>query len=194
MNKSELRKSYIALRSKLPQNERIEKSGSIASRFFESFDLTNVRILHCFIPIEKFNEIDTRIIIAALWNEYPTIQTVVPRVDPETDELVSLMFDRDTQMRKSSWGIDEPAHDEFVAAEEIDMVLVPGICFDQQGHRVGYGKGYYDRFLSKCRPDCVKIGLSFFDPIDQIEDTHDGDIPLDFIVTPERVYSSEPPS
>ena len=65
------------------------------------------------------------------------------------------------------------------------LVLVPGVCFDQTGHRVGYGKGFYDRFLKTCRPGCLKVGLSYFEPVDPIDDVHDGDVRLDFIVTPE---------
>ena len=65
------------------------------------------------------------------------------------------------------------------------MVLVPGVCFDRDGHRVGYGKGFYDRFLKTCRPDCVKIGLSFFEPVEKIDDVHNGDIALDFLVSAE---------
>ncbi|MDH3493028.1 MAG: 5-formyltetrahydrofolate cyclo-ligase, partial [Acidobacteriota bacterium] len=70
----------------------------------------------------------------------------------------------------------------------LDFVLVPLLCFDRRGHRVGYGGGYYDRFLAKVRPDCLKIGLSFFGPVDEIEDVHEGDIRLDYCVMPERIY------
>ena len=65
--------------------------------------------------------------------------------------------------------------------KSIDMVLVPGLCFDGDGHRVGYGKGFYDRFLKTCRPDCIKIGLSYFEPVESIDDVHEGDVRLDFV-------------
>ena len=69
---------------------------------------------------------------------------------------------------------------------EVDVVLVPGLAFDEGGHRVGYGRGFYDRFLALCRPDCLKVGLSYFEPISQITDIHAGDIRLDLLITPER--------
>ena len=96
---------------------------------------------------------------------------VVPRVDHETNEMKSLKFSSDTQLVRSAWEIEEPVHDETVADAEIDMVLTPGVCFDRVGHRVGYGKGFYDRFLKRCRPDCLKIGLSYFEPVDKIDET-----------------------
>ena len=74
---------------------------------------------------------------------------------------------------------------------EIDLVLVPLLAFDKNGYRVGYGKGYYDKFLSNCRPDVIKIGLSFFDAVDEIEDIDDYDLPLNFCVTPQRLYDFE---
>ena len=68
------------------------------------------------------------------------------------------------------------------------MVLVPLLAFDSKGYRVGYGKGFYDRFLKQCRNDCVKIGLSYFEPIDAINDAGEFDVPLDFCITPQKAY------
>jgi 5-formyltetrahydrofolate cyclo-ligase len=103
--------------------------------------------------------------------------------------MESLAYGPETKMRTDRWGIGEPAHDEFVEPAEIDMVVVPLICFDRQGHRVGYGKGYYDRFLSRCRPDCVKVGLSYFGPVGEIDDVWEGDVQLDFCATPDGVIT-----
>lgn len=187
MTKAELRKIYLARKKDLPADIRIDNSKRIAARLFERFDLTQVNYLHCFISIERFNEIDTKPIFEKLWQDFPKIQTVVPRVDAETNEITNLKFGRDTQLSRNSWGIEEPSHHEYVDADRIDIVLVPGLCFDRQGHRVGYGKGFYDRFLKRCRPDCVTIGLSYFEPIEKIDDVHEGDVAVAFVVTPEAV-------
>jgi 5-formyltetrahydrofolate cyclo-ligase len=72
--------------------------------------------------------------------------------------------------------------------EVLDVALIPMLCFDEAGHRVGYGKGYYDGFLHGCRPDCIKVGLNFFPPVERIDDPHGADIPLDLCITPGRVY------
>ena len=62
--------------------------------------------------------------------------------------------------------------------------MVPLLAYDKTGHRVGYGKGYYDRFLKETRPDCLKIGLSAFQAEAEIPDTHEGDVRLDMCLTP----------
>ena len=126
---------------------------------------------------------------AKLWRDYPHVQTVVPRVDFKTSLIRNLKFTHETELVRNVWDIDEPTHDEDVETQSIDMVLVPGLCFDSSGHRVGYGKGFYDRFLKTCRADCVKIGLSYFEPVDAIFDVHDEDVRLNFIITPALAFT-----
>lgn len=184
MTKSELRKVYLAKRQMLSFPERELASANIAARLFRDFDLSNVGVLHCFIHIERFGEVDTRPIFQDIWSRFPNIQTVVPRVNHQTEELDCLKYGHDTELVHNAWQIGEPAHNDHVEPKEIDTVLVPLLCFDRRGHRVGYGKGYYDRFLRRCRADCQKIGLSMFDPIDEISDVHEIDEPLDAAVTP----------
>jgi 5-formyltetrahydrofolate cyclo-ligase len=70
----------------------------------------------------------------------------------------------------------------------IDMVFVPLLVTDREGHRVGYGKGFYDKYLKQCRPDCLKVGFSYFDPLDAIEGKDEFDVPLDLCITPNKVY------
>lgn len=191
MTKTELRKIYLAKQRSLSQEDRAEKSRQISDRFFNNFSLDNIKFLHCFIAIEKFNEIDTTLIFQRLWREFPEITTVVPRVDFKIGELQNLRFSPDTALVKNIWDIQEPSHNEYVETEKIDLVLAPLICFDEAGRRVGYGKGFYDRLLKQCRDDCVKIGLSFFPPVEEIEDANELDIPLDYCVTTEGIFSSK---
>lgn len=187
MNKARLRKEYLEKQIALTPEERDEKSRLIAGRFFGSVDLAKIKVMHCFIPIGKFNEIDTMLILERLWSDFPEIRTVIPRVDIETGEMRSLKFARETELVKNAWEIHEPVHHETVEPGEIDMVLVPLLCCDANGHRTGYGKGFYDRYLANCRADCQKIGLSYFPPITLIDDVHPGDVRLDLCVTPERL-------
>ena len=171
--------------------EKNEKSLQITERFFRTFNLSKIRFLHCFLPIERFNEIDTNLIFHRIWHDFPQTETVVPRVNSQINEIESLKYTSETELVQNSWQIHEPAHNEFIEAGKIDLVLVPLLCFDLQGFRVGYGKGYYDKFLSKCRKDCLKIGLSFFPPIAEIKDAQEYDVKLDFCITPQKVYQSE---
>jgi len=183
MIKSDLRQLYLSKQKTISVEQRAAASQRIADRFFSGFDLGGITYLHSFLPIEKFNEVNTRPIFAKLWRDFPHIHTVVPRVDFKTSEIHNLHFTHVTELVRNAWDIDEPAHDEFVETEMIDMILVPGLSFDADGHRVGYGKGFYDRLLKNCRPDCVKIGLSYFEPVERIDDAHDGDVRLDFVIT-----------
>lgn len=191
MLKTELRKIYLTRQKSLSPKERNEKSLRIAERFFRSFDLSEIHYLHCFLPIAKFNEIDTRQIFEKLWRDYPETQTLAPRVDFHTNEIENLKFSPETNLIQNQWTIHEPAHDESVETEKIDLVIIPLLCFDRKGFRVGYGKGFYDRFLSSCRADCLKIGLSYFAPVAEISDAQAFDEKIDFCVSPEKVFDFE---
>lgn len=188
MTKSELRKIFLAQRLGLPPEERSAKSHRIAGLFFSHVDLSSVSLLHSFIPIEKFNEIDTFFIINEIRSKSAEVKISLPKVDLQMEEIVSLPFDSEDALTVNLWELREPVDGEPVDPAIIDLVLVPLICFDKLGNRVGYGKGYYDKFLKTCRPDCVKVGLSFFPPVEQIEESHSGDVRLDMCITPECVY------
>lgn len=188
MTKSKLRKIYLAKQKSLSKTERREKNLQIKEQFFAKFDLENVRILHLFLSITEKGEIDTSFIINKLRQDFRYIKLIVPRVDFERDFLEHLELGDKTELAKNYWGIIEPVGDELIDEKEFDLVLVPMLCFDERGFRVGYGKGYYDKFLSLCREDCLKIGLSFFEPSEEIEDIQDFDVKLDFCITPEKVF------
>ena len=107
---------------------------------------------------------------------------------PESKELKHFMFTSKDHLKLNSWGIMEPIEGENIKPTEIDMVIVPLLAFDKKGNRLGYGGGFYDRFLSQCRPDVMKIGLSFFSPEEEDLPNEDTDIPLNFCVTPSKIY------
>ena len=188
MTKAELRQIFLARRKSLSPAARRAASEAISRLFFQNFDLRPVHFLHCFLPIEKFDEIDTKLIFEKIWREYPGVETIVPRVDFRTGELESLKFTPATALLENRWQIREPATNETIETNKIDVVLIPLLCFDARGARVGYGKGFYDRFLKNCRADCVKIGLSHFAPVAKIEDAGDFDVKLDFCITPQTVF------
>jgi 5-formyltetrahydrofolate cyclo-ligase len=105
--------------------------------------------------------------------------------------LESVAVSAETKLVFNKWGILEPSGGQAVEPKEIDVVLTPMLAGDKRGFRVGYGKGYYDKFFSLCRPDVLKIGLSYFPPIEEISDVHEFDVKLDYCVTPEEVFSFE---
>lgn len=188
MRKSELRKVYLEKRRALSPGEVARMSSQIAERFFNEVDLAAVKTLHIFIRIAKFNEFDTSMIYYRIWHERRCIATSAPLTNRETGELDARYFDEETVLAENDWGIREPAGTEKADPREIDLVIVPLLCFDEGGHRVGYGKGYYDRFLAHCRPDCMKLGVSLFPPVAAIEDIHESDVPLDLCITPDHTF------
>ena len=188
MTKSELRKIYSVEQKLLSAFERNQKSEKITNKFFSTFDLTEIDILHCFIAIKKFGEIDTSLIYERIWHDFPHIRTVVPRVNFQSTEIENLIYTVDTELRENLWRIFEPTESKLIETKKIDLVLVPLVAFDESGFRVGYGKGFYDKFLKNCRVDCLKVGLSFFAPVAKISDVQSFDVKLNFCVTPEKVW------
>jgi 5-formyltetrahydrofolate cyclo-ligase len=191
MRKSQLRKIYLTKQKSLTESERREMSLHINGHFLDNFDLDDVRYLHLFLSIAEKGEVDTSFIINDLWGDYVNVKTIVPRVNFEKDVLEHLEFNSESKLKVSDWGIPEPVGDEFVDEKKLDVVLVPMLCFDKRGFRVGHGKGFYDKFLSLCRDDCLKIGLNLFEPIDEIEDVKDFDVKLDYCTTPQKVWKFE---
>lgn len=188
MLKSDLRKIYLAKLNELSPSERLQESQKISESFFHNFSLESVQIIHLFLSIEKNNEIETKFFYEKIWQDFPKIKTVVPRINKKADELESLEFNSETKLASNSWQILEPIGDILIDANQIDIVLVPLLCYDQKGFRVGYGKGYYDKFFTHCRSDCLKIGLSYFPPIEEILDINRFDVTLDYCITPNKIW------
>lgn len=190
MNKKELRTSVLLKRQHYTEEECDLWSRRIAEQFFTNpiFDLSKVRYLHLFLPIRHKNEVDTFPILHKLLEEYPSIHVVLSVSDFEACTMSHFIYTKNTALKKNNYGIPEPATGEPVDSSLLDIVLVPLVVADKQGNRIGYGKGFYDRFLISCRPDCKKTGLSFEAPVEQIL-PEEFDIPLDFCITPNQVYT-----
>ena len=101
MTKAELRKNNLIKQKALSPDERRSASDRIAENFFDELDLRGVWFIHVFIPIEKFNEIDTRPVVERLWRDHPQVQVVVPRVDFEANEMLNLRFGPGTELAKT---------------------------------------------------------------------------------------------
>ena len=188
MTKQELRKKYSEKRVCLPPSDCAQNNLLIYNYFFSFLDLSFVKVLHTYLPIEKNQEPDTWMVIDRIRREFPHIRISIPKAGKD-GKLDNFYFEGLHQLITSAWGIQEPKQGVLTPAEKIDLVIVPLLAFDQNGHRVGYGKGYYDRFLKTCRIDCKKIGLSFFDAEEKIDDVDSQDFRLDACITPKGVKS-----
>lgn len=156
----------------------------ICEQFFAAVKLSGIHVLHTFLPIRKNKEVDTWLIIDRIKKVFPQVKIAIPKINNETSALDHYYFEDASQLKTNTWEIPEPVMGVPTQIEKIDAVLVPLLAFDNQGHRLGYGRGFYDKFLSAVRRDCLKIGLSFFELVEKIEGIDETDIPLDLIITP----------
>lgn len=186
MNKKDLRLHYKNLRQALSLEEIEDKSLAIANALLK-LDIWNHTYFHLFLTMEEQREVHTEFILHILAGKDKEV--IVSRSDFETGKMVNYLLTDNTKLVKNKYGIPEPVEGIEVPSEKIDVVFIPLMAFDGNGERVGFGKGFYDRFLSECRPDVVKIGLSFFEAEEELIETNDTDIPMDYCVTPEKVYS-----
>jgi len=182
MNKENLRKQFLSKRKNLTNEQLQKKSKAISQQFFQHFNLSKIKNLHIFLPIKKQKELNTWIIIKEIQQNHPHISLIISKSDLKTYNMTSYILDNHTKIVENRWGIPEPSQAKKCPDDTIDMILIPLLCYDKQGFRVGYGKGFYDRFIQKCRPDIIKIGLSLFEPIDKIDNKNDKDLKLDYCV------------
>jgi 5-formyltetrahydrofolate cyclo-ligase len=141
---------------------------------------------HIFLPIEEQKEVDTELILHLLSGKDKEI--LISKSNFETREMTHFLLTDNTRIAKNKYNIPEPIDGIEVPSKKIDVVFVPLLAYDKKGNRVGYGKGFYDTFLSECKPDVIKIGLSFFEPEELISDIFEGDVKLDYCVSPTTVH------
>lgn len=189
MTKKELRIAYKNLRRQLSENDLEEKSLAVANKIL-LLPIWELTYFHIFLPIASQKEIDTEFILHLLSGKDKEI--VVSKSDFETRDMTHYLLTDNTKFKTNAYGIPEPVSGLEVPPKTIDVVFVPLLAFDVLGNRVGYGKGFYDKFLANCRPETVKIGLSFFEPVETIEDVFESDVKLDYCVTPETIYTFSP--
>lgn len=185
-NKKELRLKSKTLRNALSENEIEEMSLAVANKIL-TLPIWEKTYFHIFLPITEQKEVNTEFILHLLSGKDKEI--IVSKADFETRNMTHFLLTDNTRIKKNAYNIPEPVDGIEVPSHKIDVVFVPLLAFDKKGHRVGYGKGFYDKFLSECKPDVIKIGLSFFDPEELITDVFEGDVKLDYCVTPDEVHS-----
>lgn len=185
MNKSSLRSHYKALRAALSPQQREAKSIAIAQQTLQ-LPIWHLRVFHLFLPIQHLHEVETQYLIRIFKERQKEI--VLPKTHWHPPRLTHILWTPQTTFSQNQWGITEPESGDEISPHALDVVFIPLLAYDQQGNRVGYGKGFYDVFLSQCPATTLKIGLSFFAPIEKIEDVSQQDVPLDYCVTPQRIY------
>lgn len=187
MIKNELRKIYRDKRNALSGSERTKLDDLLLIQL-QKADLPFISSILSYWPIEENNEPNAHLFTDFLEFKNPGLLVAYPKSDFFMNEMVAVATNEETSFVTNEFNIYEPEDGSHVANDEFDMVLVPLLAFDKNGYRAGYGKGFYDKFLSGCRKDCIKVGFSYFEPADEIADKDDFDVPLDLCITPQKNY------
>ncbi|RYZ00129.1 MAG: 5-formyltetrahydrofolate cyclo-ligase [Chitinophagaceae bacterium] len=187
MTKKEVRKKFMQKREALDASWQLKADDLILIRF-QTVELPFLERVMSFYSISEKKEVNSFLLTDYLNFRNPALQLAYPRMNVADTSMDAVLATADEAFTENEFGITEPMGDETLPPASLDLVLVPLLAIDKQGHRVGYGKGYYDRFLARCSDDCIKVGVSYFEPIDRIDDTHQFDLPLDLCITPQEVY------
>ena len=187
MLKAEARKLYREKRKALSAVER-NKLDDLLLIQLQTIQLPFITFLLSYWPMEHNHEPNTHLFTDYLEFQNPEMIICYPKSNFNNETMQSVQTNDDTRFRKNQYDLYEPEDGVVVNPAGVDMIFVPLLSFDKKGFRVGYGKGFYDRYLSQCRDECLKIGFSYFEPLDAIDDTSDFDVPLNLCVTPTTVY------
>ena len=164
-----------------------EASSQLIQNIIELIKKNHPECIHCFLPIQSKDEINTAMIIQYCWEN--NIKVVVPVSNFDDGTLKTAEFKPYTKTKLTKHNIPEPIDPVWTNNDAIDLVITPLLAFDLKGYRVGYGKGFYDRFFASLPRETKKVGISLFEPCEAIEDVNEQDIPLTHCVTPNKVFT-----
>lgn len=186
MTKSAIRKLYKQKRKELSAGVK-EKFEDLMLIQFQSLHLEVPDMIMTYSPIEALNEFNPILIEEYCFFKNPAATLVYPVTDKENQTLHAVAVKEDTFFELNEYDIEEPINGKETSPEALGLMIVPLLAFNETGYRVGYGKGYYDSFIKKCRPNMIKIGFSFFDAV-AIDDITEFDEKMDYCITPDRIY------
>lgn len=188
MLKKDIRKTYKEKRLQLSHSDKTKMDDLLLIQF-QQLNIEIPDIVMTYIGLEKFAEFDPYLITDYCRFKNPQLILAYPVMSAATNALVAVRTHIDTAFEVNEYEIEEPVDGIPIAGNTIGLVIVPLLAFDNNGNRIGYGKGYYDRFLAGCREECIKVGLSYFEPIDNIDDVNEHDIKLDYCITPGGIFA-----
>lgn len=184
--KKELRLKYKGLRKELSEAELEELSLATANNCIK-LPFWDKNYFHVFLAIKELKEINTEYLLHLLAGKDKDI--ILSKSDFETRKMKHILLTDTTKIKKNEFNIPEPIDGIEVPTSKIEVIFIPLLSFDKFGNRVGYGKGFYDTFLSECNSTVIKVGLSLFEAENQVIDVFDTDVKLDYCITPKQVYT-----
>ncbi len=190
-SKQVLREVYLQKRLTLAPAEYKLRNKQLLERLLNEVDFGRISTVHLFLSMVSKKEVDTEQLISVLNAKWTHLKIIVPKTKPK-GQLEHYYLNQNCHLVENNWGIPEPLAGDLADISTIDLVLVPLIISDKNGHRIGYGKGFYDRFLKQV-PHATKIGLSLLPTLDRIEFAEKNDVPLHWVLTPfETIRVSKP--
>ncbi|HOP69302.1 MAG TPA: 5-formyltetrahydrofolate cyclo-ligase [Bacillota bacterium] len=186
MTKRELRKQIFQRRDRLSGEEIREYSRQIARRLYGLPEYRESRVIMFFLSFRS--EVDTRSMVEESLARGKEV--LVPKALPDSRELIaSRLLDCREDLAPGAYGIPEPKESALRVVDplQIDLLIVPGVAFSEDGRRLGYGGGYYDRFFGRLRPEVPLLALAFELQIVPEVPVQPWDRPVDLIVTEKRV-------
>lgn len=184
VSKEEVRAQLRSRRAGISESDYYNLSAGIISVLKQQPEYTNARIIHCYVSMNERREVNTHPLLRTMLEEKKEV--VVPSMDHEKKALRHFTLSSFNQLEPGKWGVLEPGEGgKPHNPSGFELVIVPMVGGDERGHRVGYGGGYYDRFLKKVQ--CPTIGLCFEQNIVSSLPAENYDVPLDKIITEERI-------
>ncbi len=155
---------------------------------FQKLSFENVEVLLSYMPMPHTAEPETRFFTRYLEHIIPGLQTAYPVTEFATFSMHAVATNEETEFAMNAFQITEPVGNTIIEPAAIDLIFVPMLICDLAGHRVGYGKGFYDRYLPQCHDTVIKVGFSYFEPEEKIDDSSTDDVPLNYCITPQHIY------
>jgi len=186
--KDKLRKEIIIKRDLISENNRLSKDESIRNKLFSLPEFIKADTI--FIYFSFRSEVDTFFIIEKALNKGKRV--ILPKVEKKKRKLYLYEINSIKDLSLGYMGIYEPIPDisREVGINEVDLIIVPGVCFDIYGNRIGYGGGYYDIILSEKKTNSPVIALSYEEQIVQKIPSEPHDIKVDIIITDQRIINA----
>lgn len=188
-SKDVIREKAFIIRNGLSEGQRTENSRIIKDRLQSLIEFKKSETIMCYIDFKS--EVMTKefIIEALMAKKKIVVPVVVKKEDSSLHIEVSAIENIDSGLEKSNFGILEPKKKliRLIDPKEIDLAVIPGVAFDIQRHRIGYGKGLYDRFLTQLSDNCMKIGICFEAQVQENIPHETHDILMDMIITENRI-------
>ena len=186
MTKKELRNLYREKRNTISSKEKLKLDDLLLIQFQHLY-FEDIHVLFTYWPKADTQEPNTHLFSGYLRHTIPALQIAYPVTDLSNHSMHAVLINEETIYHTNTYGLTEPKDGEIITPENIDLIFVPLLVCDMNGHRVGYGKGFYDRYLTQCRGDSIKVGFAYFDPVEKI-DNDVFDVPLNYCVTPGKIY------